>query len=126
MEVITNSVVPNRWKHTRVPPNKGEMASTQILKVKIDSGSAKVREGVPNDQVCDTEDDEVTGAVWTGVVPLYGVFGEPVAGPYNRVSEVPEHVRSYVEEVNKENVEYAEAAARKDAPVKKAENGEEE
>jgi hypothetical protein len=35
MELITNSVVPDRWKHTRVPPNNAEMQSTQILKVKV-------------------------------------------------------------------------------------------
>ena len=119
MELITNSVVPDRWRHTRVPPNKGEMASTQILKVTIESGSAKVREGVPNDEQCDLGDEGVLDSVWTGVLPLYEQFGEPVPGPYNRVEEVPEHVRDYKERVNKRNFEYGEAAARKDAPIKK-------
>lgn len=100
------------------------MASTQILRVKIDSGSAKVREGVPNDEQCDLGDDGVLDAVWTGVLPLSERFGEPVPGPYNRVTEVPEHVRAYVEGLNKGNFEYAESAARKDAPVKKKEVGE--
>ncbi|KAG0646478.1 Chromatin-associated swi6 [Hyphodiscus hymeniophilus] len=126
MELITNSVVPDRWKHTRVPPNKGEMASTQILKVTIDSGSAKIREGVPNDEACDMNDEGVLNSVWTGVLPLYEQFGEPVPGPYNRVGEVPEHVVAYKERVNKTNSEYGEAAARKDAPVKKKEAGEED
>jgi hypothetical protein len=43
MELVTNSVVPDRWKNTRVPPNNAEMQSTQILRVKIESGSSKVR-----------------------------------------------------------------------------------
>lgn len=64
MELITNSVVPDRWKHTRVPPNAAEMQSTQILKVKIDSGSAKVREGVPIDEKGDLGNMEVLGSVW--------------------------------------------------------------
>ena len=126
MELITNSVVPDRWRHTRVPPNKGEMASTQILKVTIDSGSAKVREGVPNDEACDLDDESVLDSVWTGVLPLYEQFGEPVPGPYNRIAEVPEHVVAYKERVNKTNSEYGEAAARKDAPVKKKEVDEED
>ncbi|RDW88209.1 hypothetical protein BP6252_00241 [Coleophoma cylindrospora] len=121
MELITNSVVPGRWPETRLPPNAGEMASTQIVRVRIESGSAKVREGVPNDEKGDLEDVGVTARVWTGVVPLYEQFGEPVPGPYNEVVEVPEHVRSYVREVNAASKEYAELAARKDAPVKKAE-----
>lgn len=64
MELITNSVVPDRWRHTRIPPNAAEMQSTQIIKVKIDSGSAKVREGVPNDEKVDLGNKEVLGTVW--------------------------------------------------------------
>lgn len=102
------------------------MSSTQILRVKIDSGSAKVREGVPNDEKVDLNDAAVTGSVWTGVLPLYETFGEPVPGPYNEVKEVPEHVLAYRSSFNTENKAYAEAAARKDAPVKKKEAGEED
>jgi nitroimidazol reductase NimA-like FMN-containing flavoprotein (pyridoxamine 5'-phosphate oxidase superfamily) len=126
MELITNSVVPDRWKHTRLPPNAGEMSSTQILRVEIESGSAKVREGVPNDEKCDLEDPDVLGKVWTGVLPLYEQFGEPVAGPYNQVNQVPEHVLQYSQRFNKENFEYATLAATKDAPVKRTMPGEEE
>lgn len=35
MEEITNNVLTDRWANTRVPPNKAEMTSTQILKVTI-------------------------------------------------------------------------------------------
>jgi hypothetical protein len=125
MQLITDSVVPGRWANTRVPPNKGEMASTQILRVKVHSGSAKVREGVPTDERGDLNDEEVMGRVWTGVVPVYEVLGEPVPGPYNRVGDVPEHVREWRERVNEDNVGYATDAASKEAPVKKKEPGEE-
>jgi hypothetical protein len=43
------------------------MQSTQILKVKIDSGSAKVREGVPNDEKGDLANKEVLGRIWVSV-----------------------------------------------------------
>jgi nitroimidazol reductase NimA-like FMN-containing flavoprotein (pyridoxamine 5'-phosphate oxidase superfamily) len=125
MQLITNSVVPDRWRNSRVPPNRAEMQSTQIMRVRIDSGSAKVREGVPNDERCDLTDAEVLKRVWTGVVPLYEQFGEPIPGPYNQVAEVPEHVVSYREGVNRANFEYAHGAAVKDAPVKKTAAGEE-
>lgn len=118
MQLITDSVVPGRWANTRVPPNAAEMASTQILRVRIDSGSAKVREGVPTDEKCDLDSEEVMRSVWTGVIPVYERFGEPVSGPYNQVLEVPEHVRGYRERFNMESERYAEGAARKDAPVK--------
>jgi uncharacterized protein len=125
MQLITNSVVPDRWPNSRVPPNPAEMQSTQIMRVHIDSGSAKVREGVPNDERCDLNDPEVLKRVWTGVVPLYEVFGEPVPGPYNLVGQVPEHVLDYRKAANQRNFEYAHAAAVKDAPVKKTAVGEE-
>lgn len=126
MELITNSVVPGRWARTRVPPNAAELASTQILRVSVESASAKVREGGPSDEKGDVEDEDVRGGVWTGVVPLYEQFGEPVPGPYNEVAEVPEHVAVYRERCNGEFKRYAEEASRKDAPVKKKERGEEE
>ncbi|TVY53608.1 hypothetical protein LSUE1_G009473 [Lachnellula suecica] len=119
MELITNSVVPARWQHTRLPPTPAEFQSTSILRVSIASASAKIREGVPNDEAGDLRNEEVLDAVWTGVLPLYEQLGEPVAGPYNRVEVVPEHVSGYREGFNGGNREYAEAAARKDAPVKR-------
>jgi hypothetical protein len=64
-------------------------------------GSAKVREGVPNDELCDLGDRSILDAVWTGVLPLCEQFGEPVPGPYNVVKDVPEHLTTYKECMNK-------------------------
>ena len=111
MTHITNSVLPGRWNSTRLPPTKAEMTSTQILRVKIDSASAKVREGGPHDDKADMENREVVGKTWTGVVPVWQQFGEPVASGYNEVGEVPRYVMEYIEEGNKENKERAEAKA---------------
>jgi hypothetical protein len=119
MQLITNSVVAGRWDETRVPPNAAEMQSTQILKVYIDSGSAKVREGVPNDENVDLNNKEVLKRVWTGVVPVYEYLGDPIPGPYNEVSEIPEHILHYRKRLNEASSKYATEAALKDAPVKK-------
>ncbi|KXH43947.1 flavin-nucleotide-binding protein [Colletotrichum nymphaeae SA-01] len=113
MQLITDGVVPGRWEASRVPPNKGELSSTSVLKVRIATGSAKIREGPPGDDRADKEDAEVTGRVWTGVVPVYQVLGEPVAGPYNEVAEVPGYLGEYVRETNAVTKEAAFEAARK-------------
>ncbi|KXH37166.1 flavin-nucleotide-binding protein [Colletotrichum simmondsii] len=113
MQLITDGVVPGRWEGSRVPPNKGELSSTSVLKVRIATGSAKIREGPPGDDRADKEDAEVTGRVWTGVVPVYQVLGEPVAGPYNEVAEVPGYLGEYVRETNAVMKEAAFEAARK-------------
>jgi hypothetical protein len=107
MEQITNKVLPCRWENTRVPPNAAEMSSTQILKVTVESASAKVRDGPPGDEMVDLQDDAVTGRVWTGFVPMVEQMLEPVASTYNRIDEVPVHVKEYVGVVNQEEMDYA-------------------
>jgi hypothetical protein len=63
MQLITNSVVPDRWQHTRVPPDAAEMQSTRIMKVNIAAASGKVREGVPNDERKDVKRNDVLDRV---------------------------------------------------------------
>lgn len=100
MELITNSVVPGRWDHTRIPPDEAEMSSTSILRMKIASASAKIRIGAPSDDKKDNERPGLREKVWTGVVPVFETLGTPIPGPYNLVAEVPEHISSYVEKNN--------------------------
>ncbi|KIM98154.1 hypothetical protein OIDMADRAFT_129005 [Oidiodendron maius Zn] len=107
MEQITNKVVPNRWENTRVPPNAAEMSSTQILKVTVQNASAKVRDGPPGDELVDLKDDDVRGRVWAGYVPMVEQLLDPVASSYNRVGEVPAHVKEYIEVANQEELDYA-------------------
>ncbi|KAK5987827.1 hypothetical protein PT974_11961 [Cladobotryum mycophilum] len=113
MEIITNSVVPSRWKHTRLPPTNAEMQSTSILRVKISSGSAKFRDGGVLDDRHDLENEQIQDEIWTGVLPVYQVIGEPIPSGHNRI-EVPAHVSDFVKDSNTDNKEYSlEAAAKK-------------
>ncbi|GKT65915.1 flavin-nucleotide-binding protein [Colletotrichum tofieldiae] len=100
MQLITDGVVPGRWENTRVPPNRAEMSSTSVLKVRIATGSAKIREGPPGDERHDKENGEVVGRVWTGVVPVYQTLGQPVPGPYNQVEGIPGYLKGFVEDSN--------------------------
>jgi uncharacterized protein len=99
MELITNKIVAGRWnpEHTRVPPTKAEMSSTSILKIVVQSGSAKVRRGGPKDEGPDLGDAPLRQRTWTGVVPVLETLGEPVADALNQVSEVPAYLRDYVD-----------------------------
>lgn len=113
MRLVTNSVVPSRYENTRNPPDGAEMSSTNILRVKIVSGSGKIREGGPHDEAKDTKQDELVERIWTGVVPVYEMLGEPVASADNRLGAVPGYLREYVEETSRGNEMYAGEAARK-------------
>lgn len=110
MKLITNSVVTDRWDNSRVPPDNAEMSSTVILKVTVVDGSGKIRDGGVSDERKDKDNEEVTGRVWTGVVPVWEAFGEPVPSADNRVGTVPEHVRSYIADMNTKNQAHAEGA----------------
>ncbi|KAH7412303.1 putative flavin-nucleotide-binding protein [Phaeosphaeria sp. MPI-PUGE-AT-0046c] len=126
MRLLTNSVVPGRWEETRVPPTKAELTSTAILKFSIETASAKVREGGPEDERWDMKNEEVLGRVWTGVVPVYERLGTPAAGPYNRVKEVPGHIGEWVAEENERREREVVEGAKKAPPVKRPKKKDEE
>ena len=96
LRLLTDAVLPGRWAGTRVPPTAAELASTTVLRVEIESASAKVREGGPSEDRADERDEEVRGRVWTGVVGVRSVYGEPVPAEGNRV-EVPGYLTEFLE-----------------------------
>ncbi|EOD51193.1 putative fmn-binding split barrel-related protein [Neofusicoccum parvum UCRNP2] len=119
MELITDSVIPGRWKHTRVPPAPAEIQSTRILKVAVASATAKARTGPPKDERRDLRDQAVVGAVWAGVVPVWERFGDPVPAGYGAGAAlgVPEHVAAFVRAENANAEEYAVGVAGEEVEV---------
>ena len=111
MKCITNKIIPDRWETSRTPPDKAELQSTTILRVKIVSGSGKIRDGSAHDDAKDMKREDVLDRVWTGVVPIWETYGEPVPTEYNRVQKVPENISAYIKETKKANEEYAVGAA---------------
>ncbi|ODA82304.1 hypothetical protein RJ55_00811 [Drechmeria coniospora] len=110
MELITDSVVPQRWKNTRLPPTGAELQSTSLLKIKISSGSAKFRDGGVIDDRHDLQNDNALNTVWTGTVPIYSTMGEPIPSDHNRV-ELPPYAAEFFDNFRNGNKEYAVAAA---------------
>ncbi|KAG0641689.1 hypothetical protein HOY80DRAFT_918595 [Tuber brumale] len=111
MRLITEGVLPGRWRGTRVPPDEAELRSTGVLKVVVSSASAKVRSGGPSDERKDVERPEVTGRVWTGVVPVWEMMGCPVPAGEGVGGRAPGYVAEYVEGRNGRERGYAEGAA---------------
>ena len=120
MRLITESVMTGRWENTRTPPDGGELSSTTILRVRIVSGSGKIREGGPGEDKKDAEKEDVVSKFWTGVVPVWEMIGEPVASKNNRVQELPEHIRAFRQGENDENEKQAVSAANAVYPKPKA------
>jgi nitroimidazol reductase NimA-like FMN-containing flavoprotein (pyridoxamine 5'-phosphate oxidase superfamily) len=104
---ITDNLVPERWDNGRKQPTNAELTSTGVLKVEIESASAKVRVGGPSDDRADLKNDQLVQQTWTGVIPTWTTIGEPVPSSYNRVARLPGYLKSFVEEGN----EHAKTAA---------------
>jgi hypothetical protein len=75
LEAIVEHVTPGRWSDAR-PPNPQELDATAVVSVAIESASAKVRTGPPEDAPEDHALD-----VWAGVVPLRLERLEPIPDP---------------------------------------------
>ncbi|KIM37535.1 hypothetical protein M413DRAFT_448354 [Hebeloma cylindrosporum] len=118
LTLITDSMVPSRWSHTRIPPTEVEMKSTGVIRVNIVSASAKIRAHTAGDDAKDLADTEMRRRVWAGVVPMNVVYGEPVPTAGNLVEEVPRYIEEWRERENDGNVKYSREVASRNAPKK--------
>ena len=64
MRVISEHTMPGRWDELRDPLEK-EIRMTGVIAVDIDSASAKISTGMPED-----EDDDYDIPIWAGVLPV--------------------------------------------------------
>jgi len=68
LRVITECTMPGRWDELREPLEK-EVRMTGVIALDIESASAKVSTGMPED-----EDEDYNIPVWAGVLPLHARF----------------------------------------------------
>ncbi len=95
LKIFTDKTMVGRWDDARQPSPK-EMKATRIAAVKIESASAKVRTGPPDD-----DPEDLSLPVWTGVVPLRQVAGEPIDRPDEEADlGIPEYVKLWREQFN--------------------------
>ncbi|KAF5851965.1 hypothetical protein GGP41_000711 [Bipolaris sorokiniana] len=95
MREITENMLPGRWEGSRVPPTKAEVNSTGVIRVRVVSASAKIRTGGPSEDRADLKNAELVKKTWTGVVPYWGSWGEPVPGKENGCEEVEEYIERW-------------------------------
>ncbi|KAH7420183.1 hypothetical protein BKA64DRAFT_652533 [Cadophora sp. MPI-SDFR-AT-0126] len=100
LELITNGLVAGRWEGVRQPPSSNELLQTQVLRIRVKSGSAKVRAGPVAEVQEDLQDLEMRKAVWSGYIPLVEQLLEPVPSRHNLAEHVPDHVKDYREAFN--------------------------
>src|SRR5210317_1398081 len=68
LRVISEQSMPGRWDELRAPHER-EIKMTGVIRLDIESASAKVSDGMPED-----EEDDYDIPVWAGVLPLASTF----------------------------------------------------
>lgn len=82
-------IFPGRWAESREPTEK-EYKRVAILKLPLETASAKVNSGPPEDEDADYELDH-----WAGVIPVHHTLGETQPDPALRAGiEEPESLRA--------------------------------
>jgi nitroimidazol reductase NimA-like FMN-containing flavoprotein (pyridoxamine 5'-phosphate oxidase superfamily) len=90
LEAVVEHIAPGRSADARAPSPE-ELAATEVISLRLEEASAKVREGGPVD---DAED--IGLPVWAGQLPISLVPGEPLAdAELPEDVGVPEYVRSW-------------------------------
>jgi nitroimidazol reductase NimA-like FMN-containing flavoprotein (pyridoxamine 5'-phosphate oxidase superfamily) len=86
MDLLVDHIIPGRTSDAR-QANANELKATEIIALRIDEASAKVRTGPPRDKESDLD-----MPIWAGVLPVSLVAGEPVADEHTQ-APVPDYVR---------------------------------
>jgi nitroimidazol reductase NimA-like FMN-containing flavoprotein (pyridoxamine 5'-phosphate oxidase superfamily) len=73
--LISENILKGRWDEVRGPTEK-ELKATSVLRLEIESASAKIRTGPPGD---DEPDYELP--IWAGILPIKLEYGTPEADP---------------------------------------------
>ena len=71
LRVISEHSFPGRWDELRAPTDP-EIKQTGVVALRIESASAKIAEGPPED-----EDEDYSTPVWAGVLPITTELGIP-------------------------------------------------
>lgn len=75
LKIISDHSFPGRWEELRDPLDS-EVKQTGVVALEIESASAKIAEGPPDD-----EDFDYETPVWAGVIPITNQLGTPEDDP---------------------------------------------
>ncbi len=87
MDLVTEGLIPGMVGYAR-PTTAKEAAGTMIIELPIEKFSLKSRIGGVMDE---PEDKDLP--IWSGIIPLVRVNGEPITAPDSFGIEVPLHIR---------------------------------
>lgn len=87
LKAISDKLLVGRWEDAR-EPNAKEMSATAVVRISIESASAKIRTGGPAD---DAEDQLLP--IWSGVLPIHESIGEAKADKFSLGIDLPGYLQ---------------------------------
>ena len=94
LRILSEKITPGRWDDARQPADR-ELAATAVVRVRIESASAKIRTGGP---VEEPEDESLP--VWSGVLPLSETAGTPITDTHSVSLPVPDYLGTFRRQLN--------------------------
>ena len=94
LKQLSDKIMPGRWDDAR-QPNEQELKATKVVKIEIESASAKIRTGGP---VEEPEDEELT--VWSGVLPLKTSAAVAQTDELSQGIDFPEYIQDFARRFN--------------------------
>ncbi len=86
-EWLTNKIVPNSWEYLR-PMKDNEVKKTTALAFSFEEASAKIRSGMPNDEL---EDQELP--IWSGLIPMQTKRLAAIPDDFSKNIPLPAHLQ---------------------------------
>jgi uncharacterized protein len=91
LQVFVDRLAPGMWEYARKPTEQ-EWKATKVIRMKLDEVSAKVSDGLP-----DEDAEDLASNLWAGSVGLRLVQQAPVPDPKLREGiEIPAFVKNFV------------------------------
>lgn len=84
---LTEKVVPGSWDYLR-PMKRSEVDKTLLICFEIEEASAKVRQGMPQDE---PEDEALP--IWSGLIPISSKREAPIPDDLSHGIPLPEHLK---------------------------------
>ncbi|KAF7589929.1 hypothetical protein BBP40_003509 [Aspergillus hancockii] len=118
LQHIVDGVVPGRWdaKHTH-PATEIEKDIVRVLRVDINLAVSYTHTHLcrHGSEMKEDIDNHVATRYWEGSIPIWETYGPPIPGPHNEIP-VPEHVKTYIDDMNAKNMVYSIQVASKPWP----------
>lgn len=90
LEIFTDRLAPGLWDYARKPADQ-EWKATKVLRMKLDEFSAKVSDGLP-----DEDEDDYRSEIWAGSVGLRTIQLDLVPDPKLRDGiEIPDFLKKF-------------------------------